>query len=565
MAIQYISQSLAETGSTTSFSVPYAENVSAPFPPQSGQTQWLALEYRATDPACLEPTITGWTTAKAPGTGDGFRTAVYYRQGDGIGGSAIVTFNVPVIATGIIFLLDGTHTTAPLDGVISTGTGASSQGLHTISSITTSVVNCGLLGIWGGASAGYWEISSQPFLIPPEYNGVVDLTYSFTPGMGTTGIAGDGRWFFSPVGVPISMGFDLAGAAGASGSKTGQSTTISPQAPIEQQAHANVVLISVLPFSGPSKPVITAPVTSETITLGRTYAITWTTSVDPVIAASALTYNLDYTLNDGLSWTQITAATSAGALTYGWNTTGLASSTQVKIRVRAHNGTEYSAYGTTGRFTLATDTTPGAPTNLHGEQPEGTTVTLFNLALPVIIKGTFNDLGDVMSAFDLDWGTNGSSYPNTSTTSSAVYSKTYSGATFSAGLVYFRSRTKDNAATYGPYGTLQLTAGAAPAQPNITSPTAAAPPNRPLPTIAWSSVGQAAYRITIRQGSTVVYAGGFVNSTLTSVPSPYSFRNATEYTLFIDIKGSNGLVSGADFETFVVRFLGPLKPSVDVR
>src|SRR6185436_19287411 len=122
-----------------------------------------------------------------------------------------------------------------------------------------------------------------------------------------------------------------------------------------------------------------------------------------------------------------------------WNTAGKAASPQYKIRVRAYNGTEYSSYHTTGRFILAADVAPSAPTGLHGEQPSGTTVTLFDRANALTIKGTFSDLGDVQTGFQIDWGTDGVSYPNASgTIASSTLSLDFAGGTFSAGLVYFR-------------------------------------------------------------------------------------------------------------------------------
>lgn len=524
---------------------------------------WLALCYRATDPGCLEPTVTGWSVARAPGNGDGFRLGVYYKQGDGIGGSAIATWNVPVLSTGIIFLFDGTHTVSPVDAISFAGVAANAFGLYTGSSVTTSFQNCGLLGIWAGATAGYWENHST---VPPgpEGQGLVDLTYYFVPGMETSLIGASEGWYQDPIGATISVGFDLAGGLGVAPARTAQGLTPSPSHTIETEANANVILISIKPYSGPSPPTLNAPADSETITIGRTYAIGWTASTDPNVAQSALTYNIDYSINDGSTWTQITAATSAGATTHNWNTTSIAASTQVKIRIRAFNGTEFSSYDTTGRFTLAADVAPSAPINLHGEQPDGTTVTLFDRTLVLLIKGTFSDTGDVMTGFQLDWGTDGITYANTATETSAVLEKSYPLATFSNGLVYFRCRTKDTAGTYGAYAYVSLTAATPPAPPNITAPTAGSPPSAPFPTITWTSTGQTQYRITITSGGAVKYAGAFTSSTGTSVTSPFQFLNDTLYTLTVVYKDSSGLTSPSDSESFLVHYTGPATPTISV-
>lgn len=564
MTVAYVSQTITAVGYHTSLTVPYPDNVGPPFPPQSGETMWLALCYRTADAGCLEPTVSGWSVARAPGNGNGFRLGIYYKQGDGGGGSALATWNVQVLSTGIIYLLDGTHTVSPLDALSFGVVLGNAQGLYTGSSVTTSALNCGLLGIWAGATAGYWENHST---VPPgpEGQGLVDLTYYFVPGMDTPAVGASEGWYQNPIGATISAGFDLAEGAGVAGARTAQGYTPSSSHTTETEASANVVLLSIKPFSGPSRPIITAPVDAETITIGRTYSITWTASTDPNIAQSALTYGLDYSLNDGLTWTVITAATSAGAVTHAWNTTGIPATPQAKLRIRAFNGTEFGTYDTTGRIILATDVTPGAPINMHGEQPDGTTVTLFDRTLVLLVKGTFSDLGDVMTGYQLDWGTDGVTYGTASgTVTTSVFTHSFPLATFANGLVYFRARTKDTAGTFGPYAYFTLTAATPPAAPNITAPTAGSPPTAPLPTITWTSTGQTHYKITITQGGTVRYAGSFVTSSALSVTSPFPFLNDTLYTLILAYKDSSGLTSPSDSETFTVSFVGPATPTIDV-
>ncbi len=468
--------------------------------------------------------------------------AVYYKQWDGTPGTVSIEWSdvVPgdMRAAGTVTSWSGVDTISPIDASASTTTSVGP--FQAIGGVTTLTPNSMMVGTWGGPNTGI------VFGYPGGMNGILQMSN-----------AG------GQPGRSLTTSYVLQVAAGDSGAKTAQSFDISTNNP--SNSSSAIVLVALKAFQGPSRPTITAPVTGETITVGRTYAVTWTASTDPNIAQASLQYNLDYSLNDGLSWTQIVALTSAGAVTTSWNTTGIAASTQVKLRLRAYNGTEYSAYHTTGRFILAADVIPGAPVSLHGEQPSGTTVTTFDRAQTLTIKGTFSDLGDVQTGFQIDWGTDGITYGTASgTIASAILSLDFSGGTFSAGLVYFRARTKDTAGTFGPYAYLTLTAASAPASPNITSPTSGSPPTAPLPTLAWTSTGQVSYRIRLTTGGAAAYTGSFVNSSSTSVQCPLPLLNLTTYTFTLDYKDSSGLTSPSDSETFLVQYVGPAKPSVTV-
>lgn len=570
----YVSNSIHTGVDVLSLTVPYPLNETSAIyppnsPPQSGESQWLVVCYRRFDNSSIAaPTVTGWTAAITPSTGTGVHVGVYYKQGNGDSGGAIITWAATVICGAAIILVDRSATVSPVDFASAiASTGPNAFGIHSISSQSTNVNDVFVLGIWfGPGDDGYWtqfgqdvgyfygaagsmeqvaQIGSDPTFTPPA-----GKSYGFPTGT---------------MGIALSVNYELRPNSGAIGSRLAVSYFNTGSGPFaDSLAVGLIVLVGIKPFTGPSRPTITAPIDGEVITNTRTYAITWTPSTDPVIAQASLTYHIQRSLNDGQTWTDITAATSAGVTTFNWTPTGLVG-TQVLLRMRANNGTEFGAYYTTGRFTLAADVLPNAPTAMHGEQPDGTTVTLFDLNSALIIKGVFSDTGDVMTGFQIDWGTDGVTYGNTSTTNSATFSKSYPGTpTFAAGTVYFRCRTKDTAGNYGPYTYFTLTAAAAPAAPNITAPTAGSPPNAPIPTISWTSTGQVKYRITIKQAGVTVYAGAFISSSVTSVTSPFVFLNSTTYTLEIDYQNSTGLTSAKDTETFTVSFTGPSTPTVTV-
>lgn len=493
----------------------------------------LSISFSAASAA--DSSVTGWT-ALYNGAVTGHGQHVYYKQGDGIPGTAIISFTSAVRVTASISLFDGLATVSEID--VSGRSTSISTTQHSTSSITTSTTTCLLFGIWSGPDSGI------SFGAAGGMQSIIQLPGSLT-------------------GKSLTTNWAVLSSAGATGSKTASSFDANTGVPAASSAI--MTLVAVKAFNGPTTPVILTPADAETITVGRTYTITWTPATDPVVAQSALQYHVRYSINDGLSWVDIAALTSAGAVSQAWNTTAIAPSTQVRMEVRAFNGTTYSPFDETGRFILAADVAPSAPVSLHGEQPSGTTVTIFDRLVTLSMKGTFSDLGDVMTGFQIDWGTDGITYGTASgTISSAVLSLDFGGGTFAAGLVYFRCRTKDTAGTFGPYAFATLTAASAPPAPNITAPTSGSPPTAPLPTITWTSTGQVSYRIRLTSGGVTVYNGSFVSSSATSVLCPLPLLNLTVYTLTLDYKDSSGLTSPADIETFLVTYAGPAKPTISV-
>ena len=456
----FVSSSSFSAVDVTSMTVPYAVNEQSGSggvppvyefgsPPQSGETSWLFLVYRRADFSAVNaPTISGWTVlpTATPSNGTGLHFGVWYKQGDGISGGAAISWNTTVYASATIVLVDQSHTTAPIGITGSTATGSNALGIHASGSIDTTEANDLLLGAWyGPGTDGYWAQFGYTigyfYATAGGMEGISQISSDSTPppggGSGKGQIVAEGSVPAGILGNALSLNYKLFPTAGPTGSIVAISQFYAGGSPAtDPNASANIFLVAVKPYQGPTRPTITAPITGETITIGRTYAITWNPSTDPSVAQSLLKYNVDYSDNDGLTWHEITALTSAGAQTVSWNTTGKAASPQYKIRVRAYNGTEYSSYHTTGRFILAADVSPSAPTGLHGEQPSGTTVTLFDRANALTIKGTFSDLGDVQTGFQIDWGTDGVSYPNASgTIASSTLSLDFAGGTFSAGLV----------------------------------------------------------------------------------------------------------------------------------
>lgn len=326
----------------------------------------------------------------------------------------------------------------------------------------------------------------------------------------------------------------------------------------------------------PNAPVLLTPdAAGIIITVGTTYAITWSTPTDPNSTTGQIVTIVDQSANGGSSWTNITT-TSGGATSANWNTTGLTPGTNYKVRIQHRDETSLvSAVDISANaFEIRADATPSAPASPHAEQPASTTVTVADLAQTIRIAYTFQDAGDVQSAHRFEWGTDGVSYPNDSGfLSTANQYKDYAGATFSAGTVYFRITTKDHAGNTSPAATFNFTVAAKPSTPNISAPTAASPATTARPTAAWTSSGQSAYQLLIRLGSTtgtILYDSGTVSSASTSHNTAASanggvdLANGVQYTFQLRIRNSAGLWSDYDSETFTATYTGPGQPVLTV-
>lgn len=359
-------------------------------------------------------------------------------------------------------------------------------------------------------------------------------------------------------GGEMTVAWKVQPTASSTGAITTTLTFVSSNSPAGGNSQGFQIAVSA--SLAPTNPDILTPTTGETITAGRTaYSITWTPSTDPTIAASLLTYQIDYTNNGEITWNSITAATSAGVSSYTWNTSGLATGTY-KIRIRAYNGTEYSGYDYSGYFSLTADAVPSKPTGLSPASG------IIDRTLSQLFSWTFNDPGDIQKSYYIEYSVNAdmSSSSNTGEQTTATSSHTFSGATFSAGYLYWRVKTKGSVdSTYSPFSDIATVLVAAPpSTPNITSPTAGSPPSTGNPTITWTSTGQVAYRIQVKEGGVYVYQGGWIASSQKSVTSPYTFKNGVSTVLYLAIQDSNGLSSAEDSETFTPSYTPPATPSI---
>ncbi|MBI5573259.1 MAG: lamin tail domain-containing protein [Elusimicrobia bacterium] len=153
------------------------------------------------------------------------------------------------------------------------------------------------------------------------------------------------------------------------------------------------------PNLAPSTPTVTVPNGGESWTVGTTYYITWAASTDP--EGKSVTYQIDYSANNGSAWTSVTTSTSG--TTYQWVVPDTPS-TNCLVRIRAYDGVNYSGYDqSNSTFTIVSAPVPPT-TNQPPTQPtDGTPsdiITWVNDNTPTFTwKFNDPDVGDLQSAY----------------------------------------------------------------------------------------------------------------------------------------------------------------------
>jgi hypothetical protein len=178
--------------------------------------------------------------------------------------------------------------------------------------------------------------------------------------------------------------------------------------------------------------------------------------------------------------------------------------------------------------------------------------------------------GNPQTEFTLQWSRDGfaSHTATVGPTATATQSTTIDFSAEAVGAVItWRVKTK-GFSLYSLYSAnAAFVVASLPTTPNITAPTAGAPPTTPNPTITHtitSGEQQIARRVRITQGGSEVYNSGWEPTTSLSLVSPFAFANGTAYTLLLAIRNQFGLDSAEDSETFTPAYSGPGKPSLRV-
>lgn len=484
-------------------------------------------------PVTLTPPL-GWTSIESQTPGSGFYVGVLWHQGTDAGTAQVWTFNQTV--RGCIDFIVYDHVAesgSPID-TSSYKAEAFTQSSHTTRSLSTSADNETVI-------AGWFDTFDAP---PPVPESGLAIRISTGEGIGNASAH--------------TIADFVQGAAGSTGGKVATTSFADP--------FLWMLMVALKSYEGPSDPVLLTPDGGQSIIIGVAYNVTWTPSTSPTAAQSSLKYHLQYSPDNGTSWSDIVSLTSAGVTTYSWSTTGRTAGSAYKVRIRSYDPATslYSQeYSTGNAFSLVVETAPAPPTSLSpssGAVDKSTAATLFSW----LHSG---GAGNPQTAFTLLWSRDAfathTSSPVTGTTAQSV-TVNLSGEADGATITW---KVKTQGLTlYSAYSSnASFVAANAPATPNITAPVAGSPPTRPDPTYTFTESSVFTHRrLRLVTGGNQVYDSDYVSGAGLSFPSVYPLANGLAYTAYLSVRNVYGLISAEDSETFTPTFTGPATPTITV-
>ena len=497
----------------------------------------------ATRPIVTPPA--SWVLVQDNGSfGFNHRRMFCYRfLGDGTSGNAIFQFSTPVTGNVDIIAYSEINTTSPIkDSTFRNNTTTTTPTANAVS--TTGTNDCMIVCGWGEGGDNY-------FFTTADFSDVrVFRLANAVP-------------FTGSVQQAITVADGIQSVAGSSGIKTALSQGINGPKP----GAAFAIMVAVAPAPNPSVPVLTFPNGGEQLTAGSVVNITWLPATSPTATQASLKYNLDFSANNGGSWTSIVALTSAGVTSFAWTVPGV-TGTGYLARIRS-NDPALSLYS------LAYDQSD-APFSVVAEVAPGQPVITAPLAGSVQNKANLvtvswlhqGGVGNPQTQYTFQWsrdnfGTHTVTIGPTTTgtqNTSIDFSGEANGATISV-----KVKTR-GVSLYSAYSNiLAFQVASLPATPNITAPINASPPTTPLPTITFTEADFFVSRkMRVVQAGVEVYNSGEVASSALSFPSPYVFNNGITVTLFLSVKNPFGLFSLEDSEVLTPAYAGPTAPTLSV-
>lgn len=468
-------------------------------------------------------TPTGWTLIDTENVDTSqCQVALFWKVGDGTTSVSFV-FSAGCHATAGCVVLPG-RASAPYE--IAAVAFRSSTSLFSSNSLTTTLPNETLLGVWAG----------------------FPLTPPFSPVNMEQDASAGGNPSSAP---PLLIADDFQAVAGASGTRS--ASTIA-------NGSGTVFLLGWKPDNRPTVPSVVYAAGGESLTSGATVALSCTAASSPSVATSALQYEFSYSLDNGGTWTALTLSPT-GVTSKTFTVPATLGNTNL-IRVRAYDGSLYSpVYGVGAAFNIVAETTP----TVNVTSPSAGSIQAKS-ASQTISWSYSGGPGNPQTQFTLQWATNSAftSPTNVGPTSSAVQSTTIdtTGVTDGA-TVYVRVKAQ-GVSLYSAYSSaVAFVVASAPATPNITAPINASPPTSALPTVTFTeSSAFVARKFRVVQASVEVYNSGTVIANVTSFLSPYAFANGVAVTIYLSMQNSYGLWSAEDSETVTPSYSGPTAPTV---
>lgn len=467
----------------------------------------------------------------------------YTKPGDASQASVTWTFNK---ACRNAFLIMGAIDQAALSSPVDvSGIAAGLQGLSSINinSITTTNDNELVIACFGLESNP--ALTTEINFTPSSGNALSELLNSFS---------GD---------ILVSINAGAKSAHGSTGSKTG-SAGGTPPGTISAVFAANTI-VAIKPYPGPSIPTLIAPPRAQSngaapsITKGAVFNLGWAASTSPTAAQSSLKYHIQVSPDNGVTWSDVVALTSAGVTTYAWNTGSLAVGSNYLVRIRSFDpaiSTYSTDYDVSLRFSIVAEVAPNAPTNLS---PNGGAVNKAIVTPLSWLDG--GGSGNPQTEATYRWSRDGfvSHDSGDIVVSGSTPSTTKDFSAEAVGIpISWKVKTK-GVTLYSAFSAVATFVVAnKPATPNITAPTAGSPPTVPLPTVTFTeSDAFTAYRVRFVTGGNEVFNSGWVTSSALSFVSPYPLANGVSYTMFLAVRNQYGLESSEDSETFTPSYSGP--------
>lgn len=308
----------------------------------------------------------------------------------------------------------------------------------------------------------------------------------------------------------------------------------------------------------PNAPNLTKPNGGETLTGPN--AITWTPPTVVTAPANELSYEVQYSGNNGQLWTTI-ANTGLGVTSYTHDFSTMTETSLGKIRVRAKHGSTFGAWDESdGVFTVRHNAAPSMPTNLV---PSGNVVdrTLTNK-----LSWQHNDSpNDTQSKADVRWRLQGNLNWTNIVVNGPTQETFVSQNTFPIGPIEWQVRTYDQSGLISSWSNLEVFTSATPTNvPIITRPGSSV--NVPRPIVEWTGGAQQSYQIVVDDVlNRPVWSSGEVFSTNKAVTIGFDLVNGATYKIKVRIKDGSGLFSSYAEKSVVVSYTSPARPTVTAR
>lgn len=433
----------------------------------------------------------------------------------------------------------GVDTASPLDGATVVNPGTSGQHSLTSASVTNLKSNNGLIVLFG-----------NPTSYPPQ---------SGTEWSVPAGMTNAGAWLDSQ--QNLRLVYQVGLGSGATGGRTANFTDANNYGASTLWALSLAVRSANSP---PTAPTVTAPNGGENI--NNSVNVTWTAGTDP--DGDALTYDIDYSANNGASWTAV--ATGVSGTSYTWNTTALANGSSYLVRVRSKDPSgATSAYDQSNAVFTVQHNQPPNPATWVSPASNAT----LDRSVAQTLTFQFNDpnAGDVLTKFDYRYRLVGApTWTSTGTITGSTPSLTLAAGSVPAGTYEFQVLTYDGqgVAATGWSASLQEVFADAPAAPVITTPASGGIVSTATGIAAWTTGAQTDFQVQrVRDNAgaidvaTVYQDTGIVTST-TARDTPLNFETNNRYEWIRIRIRNNGLWSAWSSVRYQVSYTTPANPAM---